>query len=194
MGAIVSIAAIVIATIALLVGDRAGAVGALAVGALALIAGMLQREWRRGTTTGGRGPRVTAHDEGWSSVENELRRERRNGRSLTLLRIVPHEGLPAIEAAQALNRSLRSADICFVSNDAVYVAMPEVGRAEAHQAAERLSRQLLTRGATCTIGSATYPEDALTVNGLLAGASEPCVIASEPTEIADTPWPEGAAT
>jgi hypothetical protein len=156
-------------------------------------------------------PIATPARAGWAEFRRELRRSRRSGRPMTLLRT---QGPPALAAmiddpdarSRDLHEHLRLVDRTWVDDGSVYILLPETPRA----AADSLVTRLATVAPELLPGEvrlATFPDDGLTSGALISavhGASlsevptpiraalaedEP-VVAAEPVE---TPLPERAA-
>jgi hypothetical protein len=156
-------------------------------------------------------PIATPARAGWAEFRRELRRSRRSGRPMTLLRT---QGPPALAAmiddpdarSRDLHEHLRLVDRTWVDDGSVYILLPETPRA----AADSLVTRLATVAPELLPGEvrlATFPDDGLTSCALISavhGASlsevptpiraalaedEP-VVAAEPVE---TPLPERAA-
>lgn len=166
---LVGACAVAVAAGALVIGNPAAAGATLGVGAVAVTVEAKAKERRRRAAASGLADQAPHGAEGgWQSLEHELRRDRRHGRNLTLVRLVPCDGRSLGEAARVVTTLLRTTDICFTTADSVFVALPEVGRGEADRAAQRLNEHMTASGTPCAITTATYPDDALTVNGLVA--------------------------
>jgi hypothetical protein len=156
-------------------------------------------------------PIATPARAGWAEFRRELRRSRRSGRPMTLLRT---QGPPALAAmiddpdarSRDLHEHLRLVDRTWVDDGSVYILLPETPRV----AADSLVTRLATVAPELLPGEvrlATFPDDGLTSGALISavhGASlsevptpiraalaedEP-VVAAEPVE---TPLPERAA-
>jgi hypothetical protein len=101
-------------------------------------------------------------------VATELERSRRYERPLTLVHIVPlvgggRDGRPPAELLDALR--LRSTDQAWSTGAGLVVVAPETDADAVPLLCQRLRAEAVP---TCRITSATFPDDGLTVRGLLA--------------------------
>jgi hypothetical protein len=188
-GATVFWASLVLAGVAALGTNSLLAVGSLVVAGLALLAHLSARR----TIEEIRG---AAQADGWGVLNAELRRARRHGRRLTLCLIrLPDPGVVR-GVAQVVGRALRTDDTAFTSDDKLYVILPEIGGESAQVPLGRLNGLLADIGARGSATLATYPDDALTVPGLVAhllaepdrvvGAGAPVTASSIVAEAANT--------
>jgi hypothetical protein len=118
----------------------------------------------------------TSDDAGWIEFRRELRRARRGGRPLTLLRIEGAElrGGGATELgprARALGLRLRIVDRAWVDDGSIYVLLPESSRA----AAEALIARIRTDAPEELpehVRVATFPENGLTSGAIIAALDD----------------------
>lgn len=158
-------------------------------------------------------PVATPARAGWAEFRRELRRSRRSGRPMTLLRtrgaVTPDPAQAADDPdgrAREFHQHLRLVDRTWVDDGSVYILLPETSRA----AADSLVSRLLTLAPELLPGDvrlATFPDDGLTSGALISavhGASlsevptpiRAAVSEDEPaavTEVAEEPLPERAA-
>ena len=120
-------------------------------------------------------PAVATDEVGWTEFRRELRRSRRGGRPLTLLRIAGDE-LPAAGAdtssdlvtrSRRLGLHLRLVDRTWVDDGSIYVLLPESPRSAASVLIERI-RERSPGQLPEHIRIATFPEDGLTSGALIA--------------------------
>lgn len=158
-------------------------------------------------------PIATPARAGWAEFRRELRRSRRSGRPMTLLRTrdaVTPESTQAVDdlddRSRSLHDHLRLVDRTWVDDGSVYILLPETSRA----AADSLVSRLVTVAPELLPGElrlATFPDDGLTSGALISavhGASlsevptpiRAAVADDEPVvlgEVVDVPLPERAA-
>ena len=111
---------------------------------------------------------------GWIEFRRELRRARRGGRPLTILRIAGAE-LPGgaggatdlATHARALERRLRIVDRAWVDDDSIYVLLPESTRAAAEALIARI-RAGAPDELPELVRIATFPENGLTSGAIIA--------------------------
>ena len=124
---------------------------------------------------------------GWAEFRRELRRSRRAGRPMTLLRTLAPLGpdTPPEEDPEArsrrLHEHLRLVDRTWVDDGAVYILLPETSRA----AADALLSRLHTAAPELLPGDvrlATFPDDGLT-SGALISAVHGASLTEVPTPI-----------
>jgi hypothetical protein len=155
---------IVLVGVAPAIGVLAGVLIAVVAGTL-LTVSVLRTTWPAAA-------QVRADDTAWTEFRRELRRARRNGRPLTLLR-VPTPVLPAADArdattlARQIGAELRLIDRTWVDGDSIYVMLPESSHSAARIVVDRLGSVART-GAVAAAKMATFPEDGLTSGALLA--------------------------
>jgi hypothetical protein len=120
-------------------------------------------------------PPVATEEVGWTEFRRELRRSRRAGRPLTLVRLAGDE-LPAggmngsddlLTRSRRLRLHVRLVDRTWVDDGSIYVLLPESPRSAANVLIERIRErspgQLPER-----VRIATFPEDGLTSGALIA--------------------------
>ncbi len=106
--------------------------------------------------------RSAMHDE----IHRELYRSRRYSRSFAVIRISPasgHGGSPP-----ALASFLRLIDRAWTTDRETWVLLPEASMGEAQGFVDRLRADAPRLVAGRSVGSASFPETALTLEGLLA--------------------------
>jgi hypothetical protein len=122
---------------------------------------------------------VASDDAGWIEFRRELRRARRGGRPLTILRIAGDE-LPADGAdgrtdlgmhARALGLRLRIVDRTWVDDGSIYVLLPESPRVAADALIERI-RADMPQELPERIRVATFPENGLTSGAIIAALND----------------------
>jgi hypothetical protein len=123
---------------------------------------------RPGRRRSSRGPAASSTGTLEALVAAELERSRRYERPLTLVRIVPvvggrRDGHPPTELLDTLQ--LRSTDQAWSTGDGLVVVAPETDAEAVPLMCQRLRAEAVP---TCRITSATFPDDGLTVRGLLA--------------------------
>ena len=129
-------------------------------------------------------------DTGWIEFRRELRRARRGGRPLTILRIagaeLPGGGARATDLAahaRALGHRLRIVDRAWVDDDSIYVLLPESSRAAAEALIARI-RADAPDELPELVRIATFPENGLTSGAIIAtledGVVEPVPIPIRP--------------
>lgn len=104
--------------------------------------------------------------DGWRVMETEIRRARRHGRRLSLCSVAV-EGPRAADFVAGIDATLRADDTAFVSNGVGYFILPEADGDSALVAARRIKAGLSRAGLAADLTIATYPDDALTVSGLI---------------------------
>ncbi len=121
---------------------------------------------------------VATDDAGWTEFRRELRRSRRGGRPLTLLRIAGDELLTPgpdgasdlITRSRRLGLHLRLVDRTWVDDGSIYVLLPESPRSAANVLLERIRAdspgQLPEH-----VRVATFPEDGLTSGAIIAAVN-----------------------
>lgn len=133
-----------------------------------------------------------AEDAGWTEFRRELRRARRAGRPLTLLRMA-EEDLPAEQvdrvpdlalSARQLLAHVRVVDRAWVDDGSLYLMLPESARADAERMLVRI-RATVPKLLPERVHLATFPEDGLTGGALIASVSG-ATIDSMPTPIRPT--------
>lgn len=121
---------------------------------------------------------VAADDAGWTEFRRELRRARRNARSLTLLRIAGNE-LPAdgpdgpsdlATRSRRLGLHLRLVDRTWVDDGSIYVLLPESPRAAADVLIARVRAESPSQLPE-HVRIATFPEDGLTSGAIIAAVN-----------------------
>lgn len=144
-----------------------GIVGALlaVVGATAVVAIVLATTWPADNP-------ASADDTAWTEFRRELRRARRSGRPLTLLRIPIPERTSAdapggATLVRAIAAELRLIDRTWVDGDSIYLMLPESSRSAATVVVDRLAATP-AMAAVAAAHLATFPEDGLTSGALLA--------------------------
>jgi hypothetical protein len=135
------------------------------IGASAVVAIVLATTWPPSAGS-------AADDTAWTEFRRELRRARRSGRPLTLLRIPVAEPASsdapgAANLARAIGAELRLIDRTWVDGDSIYLMLPESSRSAATVVVDRLAAEPATAVAA-TARMATFPEDGLTSGALLA--------------------------
>lgn len=120
---------------------------------------------------------VTSADAGWIEFRRELRRARRGGRPLTILRIAGAElpgGAGATDLAtraRALGLRLRIVDRAWVDDDSIYVLLPESSRAAAEALIARV-RADAPEELPELVRVATFPENGLTSGAIIAALDD----------------------
>jgi hypothetical protein len=120
-------------------------------------------------------PLATSDDTSWTEFRRELRRARRTGRPLTLLRIASEElpsggaGGPSdlLGRSRKLGLHLRLVDRTWVDDASIYVLLPESPRAAADALIGRI-RAASPAELPARVHIATFPENGLTSGALLA--------------------------
>ncbi len=121
---------------------------------------------------------VATDDAGWTEFRRELRRSRRGGRPLTLLRIAGEE-LPTNgpdSAGDLATRSrrlalhLRLVDRTWVDDGSIYVLLPESPRSAANVLIDRV-RAASPGQLPEMVRVATFPEDGLTSGAIIAAVN-----------------------
>jgi hypothetical protein len=125
---------------------------------------------------------------GWAEFRRELRRSRRSGRPMTLLRtrgaVTSDPALAADDPdgrSRSLHQYLRLVDRTWVDEDSVYILLPETSRV----AADSLVSRLVTVAPELLPGDvrlATFPDDGLT-SGALISAVHGASLSEVPTPI-----------
>jgi hypothetical protein len=117
---------------------------------------------------------ATTEDTGWIEFRRELRRARRSGRLLTILRIagaeLPGSGAGATDLAthaRALGHRLRIVDRAWVDDDSIYVLLPESSRAAAEALIARIRADAPDQLPEL-VRIATFPENGLTSGAIIA--------------------------
>jgi hypothetical protein len=169
----------------------AGIVLAPAVGiALIVVPGVaLLATLTRGNAEGADRETVAAESL-WLEFGRELRRARRNGHPLTLVRIpIAGEGEPSGDGAVALaersrliGRHLRLIDRAWADGDSIYLLMPESSRAAANIALDRV-RAIEPGLLPLEFGLASFPGDGLTSGAILAAVQDTGTGQETPTPI-----------
>jgi hypothetical protein len=117
-------------------------------------------------------------DAGWTEFRRELRRARRNARSLTLLRIAGNE-LPTdgpdgpsdlATRSRRLGLHLRLVDRTWVDDGSIYVLLPESPRAAADVLLTRIRAESPAQLPE-HVRIATFPEDGLTSGAIIAAVN-----------------------
>ncbi len=120
-------------------------------------------------------PAVATEEVGWTEFRRELRRSRRGGRPLTLVRIagdeLPTAGMDGADDLVARSRRLRLhlrlVDRTWVDDGSIYVLLPESPRSAANVLIERINErspgQLPEH-----VRIATFPDDGLTSGAIIA--------------------------
>jgi hypothetical protein len=121
-------------------------------------------------TTWPAAPAATADETAWSEFRRELRRSRRNGRPLTLVRIPMSDpesadALDATALSTRIGAELRLIDRSWVDGDSIYVMLPESSRSAGRVVVDRLA---IGSSAALETQMATFPDDGLTSGALLA--------------------------
>jgi hypothetical protein len=154
------VAAAIMPGLGAIIGALVAVIGATAVAAILLV------------TTWPASAGTAADDTAWTEFRRELRRARRSGRPLTLLRIpIPEPASSDVPGSATLVRAigaeLRLIDRTWVDGDSIYLMLPESSRSAATVVVDRLA----AAPATVAVGAAhmaTFPEDGLTSGALLA--------------------------
>ena len=133
-------------------------------------------------------PIATPARAGWAEFRRELRRSRRSGRPMTLLRTrsaVTPEAAQEVDdldlRSRGLHEHLRLVDRTWVDDGSVYILLPETSRA----AADSLVSRLVTVAPELLPGEvrlATFPDDGLT-SGALISAVHGASLSEVPTPI-----------
>jgi hypothetical protein len=133
-------------------------------------------------------PIATPARAGWAEFRRELRRSRRSGRPMTLLRTrsaVTPEAAQDVDdldlRSRGLHDHLRLVDRTWVDDGSVYILLPETSRA----AADSLVSRLVTIAPELLPGEvrlATFPDDGLT-SGALISAVHGASLSEVPTPI-----------
>jgi hypothetical protein len=133
-------------------------------------------------------PIATPARAGWAEFRRELRRSRRSGRPMTLLRTrsaVTPEAAQDVDdldlRSRGLHDHLRLVDRTWVDDGSVYILLPETSRA----AADSLVSRLVTVAPELLPGEvrlATFPDDGLT-SGALISAVHGASLSEVPTPI-----------
>lgn len=133
-----------------------------------------------------------AEDAGWTEFRRELRRARRAGRPLTLLRLAA-EDLSAEQddrvpdlalRVRELLAHVRVVDRAWVDDGSIYVMLPESARADAERMMVRI-RASVANLLPERVHLATFPADGLTSGALIASVSG-ATIDTVPTPIRPT--------
>jgi hypothetical protein len=101
-------------------------------------------------------------------IHRELYRSRRYGRSFALVRISPSSGGRGSGPAPELTAFLRFLDRAWTTDRETWVLLPEAGLDDVHRFVERLRVDAPQLVAGRSVGWATFPGTALTLEGLLA--------------------------
>lgn len=119
-------------------------------------------------------PMAASNETSWIEFRRELRRARRSGRPLTLLRVagdeLPRDGDRPGDLwlrSRELGLRLRLVDRTWVDDDSIYVLLPESPRAAADAAIRRI-RAASPGQLPEQVSIATFPENGLTSGALLA--------------------------
>jgi hypothetical protein len=124
---------------------------------------------------------------GWAEFRRELRRSRRGGRAMTIVRLPgPSSPTPAEEdiaggRARRLHAHLRLVDRTWVDDGSVYILLPESSRTAAESLLSRL-RHAEPEIVTDDVRRATFPDDGLT-SGALISAVHGATLSEVPTPI-----------
>jgi hypothetical protein len=124
---------------------------------------------------------------GWAEFRRELRRSRRGGRPMTILRLPGPSSPTAAEEevaggkAHRLNEHLRLVDRTWVDDGSVYILLPEASRSAADSLLSRL-RHAEPEVVTDEVRRATFPDDGLT-SGALISAVHGAALSEVPTPI-----------
>jgi hypothetical protein len=137
-------------------------------------------------------PAPTSDDAGWIEFRRELRRARRGGQPLTILRIVGDELSSAgpdgrsdlATRARRLGLHLRLVDRTWVDDASIFVLLPDTSRAAADAAIGRI-RAASPGQLPARVRIATFPEQGLTSGALIAAVYDGAVDAV-PTPIRPT--------
>lgn len=133
----------------------------------------------RSTPLGGPARVTSVDDASWTEFRRELRRSRRWGRPLTLVRI-PGDDMSTLvrdrardlaTLARRLGLRLRLVDRTWVHDGSVYVLLPETTRSAANTLVERIRAEAPGQ-LPARIWIATFPEDGLTSGAILAALYE----------------------
>lgn len=123
-------------------------------------------------------PVVATDDAGWTEFRRELRRSRRGGRPLTLLRIAGDE-LPAygpdgardlVARSRRIGLHLRLVDRTWVDDGSIYVLLPESPRSAANVLIARIRADAHDQLPE-HVRVATFPEDGLTSGAIIAAVN-----------------------
>lgn len=120
-------------------------------------------------------PTISSDETGWIEFQRELRRARRGGQPLTMLRIagdeLPSEGPDGRSdlgsRARRLAHHLRLVDRTWVDEASIYVLLPETTRAAADALVSRI-RATSPGQLPEHVRIATFPENGLTSGALIA--------------------------
>jgi hypothetical protein len=144
-------------------------------------------------------PIATPARAGWAEFRRELRRSRRSGRPMTLLRtgsaLTPASAQQVDDLdlrSRGLHGHLRLVDRTWVDDGSVYILLPETSRA----AADSLVSRLVTVAPELLPGDvrlATFPDDGLT-SGALISAVHGASLSEVPTPIRAAVADDEAAT
>jgi hypothetical protein len=117
---------------------------------------------------------IASEEVGWAEFRRELRRSRRGGRPLTLLRIAGDELVAGadkdydlVTRSRRLGLHLRLVDRTWVDDGSIYVLLPESPRSAADVLIERI-RERSPEQLPDHVRIATFPEDGLTSGAIIA--------------------------
>ncbi len=158
---------------AALVGDAPGA--RLSIGLAAIGVALTGIVW---ITRGARAQTTSDSDAGpaWLAVDEEVRRSRRHGRSLAIL-AMPGDG----ETARLMRPLLRVPDRVWCENSSVYLMLTECDRTQALGFVSRLAASLPSAVDPARTALASFPDDAITVGGLLSSLQPGVAFAPAPS-------------
>ncbi len=121
----------------------------------------------------------SSEDVGWTEFRRELRRSRRGGRPLTLLRL-PGDELPTdgpdgpadlTTRARRLGLHLRLVDRTWIDSGSIYIMLPESPRSAADILVDRI-RSTAPGQLPEHVRVATFPEDGLTSGAIIAAVND----------------------
>ncbi len=116
----------------------------------------------------------------WTEFRRELRRARRHGRSLTLMRIPRAPAGPGTRdvdlgaVSRRIGSRLRLVDRTWVDGDSVYVMLPESDHDAASIVVDRLG-EAAPAGGLAPVRVATFPVDGLTSGAILAAVHDTAI-------------------
>lgn len=115
-------------------------------------------------------PAVSTAETGWTEFRREMRRSRRGGKALTIVRVPMAEDITEDELearSEALAAQLRLVDRTWVDDGSIYVLLPESPKPAADALFARV-RQLAPALLPADIRAATFPDDGLTSGAIIA--------------------------
>jgi hypothetical protein len=118
----------------------------------------------------------------WIEFQREMKRSRRTGRPLAILRLTgPSDDRALLDVATTLAELVRDVDRVWVEQRELFVLLPETDPAEAAVLAERLDRRAARVLQGMALAMACFPTDALTSDDLLARLRGAPPVATRPT-------------